>query len=148
MNIDCLKRYGILKGLYWHPVIQSRPKPRSCRTGLRGKTNAVPGTYILRCHIELIPQREGNFFASWAINAFSRKTGLVCISTWTKQLRWFHGVMCRKSVVKYNLQLLVTDFQFPTHFEDPGVDGRIILKWTFDRLDGGGGHGLHQSDPG
>jgi hypothetical protein len=24
------------------------------------------------------------------------------------------------------------------HFEDPGVDGRIILKWIFERLDGGG----------
>jgi hypothetical protein len=22
--------------------------------------------------------------------------------------------------------------------EDPGVDGRIILKWTCERLDGGG----------
>jgi hypothetical protein len=24
------------------------------------------------------------------------------------------------------------------HLEDPGVDGRIILKWTFERLGGGG----------
>jgi hypothetical protein len=23
--------------------------------------------------------------------------------------------------------------------EDPGVDGRIILTWIFERLDGGGG---------
>jgi hypothetical protein len=23
------------------------------------------------------------------------------------------------------------------HLEDPGVDGRIILKWTFERLGGG-----------
>ena len=24
------------------------------------------------------------------------------------------------------------------HLEDPGVDGRIILNWIFERLDGGG----------
>jgi hypothetical protein len=25
------------------------------------------------------------------------------------------------------------------HLEHPGVDGRIILKWTCERFDGGGG---------
>jgi hypothetical protein len=29
------------------------------------------------------------------------------------------------------------------HLENPGVDGRIILKWIFERLDGG--YGLDQS---
>jgi hypothetical protein len=33
------------------------------------------------------------------------------------------------------------------HLEDPGVDGRIILKWTCERLYGGG-HGLDQSGSG
>jgi hypothetical protein len=32
------------------------------------------------------------------------------------------------------------------HWEDPDVDGRIILKWIFERLDGG--HGLDQSGSG
>jgi hypothetical protein len=30
----------------------------------------------------------------------------------------------------------------------PGVDGRIILKWIFERLNGGGGHRPDQSGSG
>jgi hypothetical protein len=33
------------------------------------------------------------------------------------------------------------------HLEDPGVDGRIILRWIFERLHGGG-HVLGQSGSG
>ena len=32
------------------------------------------------------------------------------------------------------------------HLEDSGVDGRIILKWTFERLNGG--HRLDRSGSG
>jgi hypothetical protein len=32
------------------------------------------------------------------------------------------------------------------HFKDPGVDGRIILRWIFESLNGG--HGLNQSGSG
>jgi hypothetical protein len=32
------------------------------------------------------------------------------------------------------------------HLEDPSVDGRIILKWIFERLDGG--HRLDRSGSG
>ena len=28
------------------------------------------------------------------------------------------------------------------HLEDPGIDGRIILRWIFRIEVGGGGHGL------
>jgi hypothetical protein len=34
------------------------------------------------------------------------------------------------------------------HFEDPGVDGRIILEWIFKKWNGGGGMDwteLHQN---
>jgi hypothetical protein len=29
------------------------------------------------------------------------------------------------------------DLREGDHFKDPGIDGRIILKWIFERLGGG-----------
>jgi hypothetical protein len=35
------------------------------------------------------------------------------------------------------IQGLVGKTEGRNHSEDPGIDGRIILKWIFERLDGG-----------
>jgi hypothetical protein len=33
-------------------------------------------------------------------------------------------------------RVLVGKLEGRNHLKDPGVDGRIILKWVFERLDG------------
>jgi hypothetical protein len=48
--------------------------------------------------------------------------------------------------VEWILLFIVCNLREGDHLEDPGVDGRIILKWTCERLDGG--HGLDQSGSG
>ena len=34
------------------------------------------------------------------------------------------------------------------YLEDPGVDRIIILKWIFEKCEGGGGHGVDRSGGG
>jgi hypothetical protein len=43
-------------------------------------------------------------------------------------------------------RVLVKKLEGRNHLIDPGVGGRIILIWIFERLDGG--HGLDQSGSG
>ena len=45
-------------------------------------------------------------------------------------------------VVHAGQRALVGRPEGKNYLEDPGVDGRIILKWTFKKCDWGGGHGL------
>jgi hypothetical protein len=60
----------------------------------------------------------------------------------SRRLRWAGHVACmveRRGAYRD----LVGKPEGRNHLEDPGVDGRIILKWVFEKWDGG--HGLDQS---
>jgi hypothetical protein len=63
----------------------------------------------------------------------------------SRRLRWA-GHMARMGERRGAYRALVGKPEGRNHLEDPGVDGRIILKWIFERLDGG--HGLDQSGAG
>jgi hypothetical protein len=62
-----------------------------------------------------------------------------------RRLRWA-GRVARMGERRGAYRALVGKPEGRNHLEDPGVDGRIILKWIFERLDGG--HGLDRSGSG
>jgi hypothetical protein len=65
----------------------------------------------------------------------------------SRRLRWA-GHVARMGKRRSAYRVLVGKPQGRNHLEDPGVDGRIILKWIFERLDGGGWHRLDRSGSG
>ena len=64
----------------------------------------------------------------------------------SRRLRWA-GHVARIGERRGAYRVLVGKDEGGNHLEDPSVDGRIILKWIFERLDGAG-HGLDQSGSG
>jgi hypothetical protein len=53
----------------------------------------------------------------------------------SRRLRWA-GHVARMGERRGAYRALVGNLREGDHLEDPGVDGRIILKWTCERLDG------------
>jgi hypothetical protein len=53
----------------------------------------------------------------------------------SKRLRWA-GHVAHMGARRVAYRALVGKPEGRNHLEDPGVDGMIILKWIFERLDG------------
>jgi len=57
----------------------------------------------------------------------------------SRRMKWKEHVVCmgnRRGVYR----VLVGKTEGKNHLEDPGIDGKIILKWIFSKWNGG--HGL------
>jgi hypothetical protein len=54
----------------------------------------------------------------------------------SRRLRWA-GHVARMGERRCAYRALVWKLREVDHLKNPGVDGRIILKWIFERLDGG-----------
>jgi hypothetical protein len=54
----------------------------------------------------------------------------------SRRLRWA-GHVARMEERRDAYRVSVGNLRAGDHLEDPGVDGRIIIKWIFERLGGG-----------
>jgi hypothetical protein len=59
----------------------------------------------------------------------------------SRRMRWA-GYVARMGEGKGAYRILVGRPEGRNHLEDPGIDGRIILKWIFKNWDGGSWTGL------
>jgi hypothetical protein len=65
----------------------------------------------------------------------------------SRRMRWA-GHVARTGRGAVHTGLRWKNLRKGENLEDSGVDGRIILRWIFEKWIGGGGHGLDQSASG
>jgi hypothetical protein len=78
---------------------------------------------------------------TWNITHNTESTTVIKL----RRLRWAGHVACMGRV-EVHTEFKHGNLMEGGHSADPDLDGRIILKWIFEKL--GGGHGLDQSGSG